>query len=328
MPERSTATYKQDAATSAVTPMQLPLKAMLSALWRVKGLMTDTYANMVAASIAFYGLLAIFPAIAALISLWGLISDPAAVQNQIDAMSGFVPQEAVAIVSQQALKVSSNPQTGMSLTAIGGLLFTFYSASKGVRGFMAGLNIMYGESEHRGLIRQTLTNVILTMALVASTIVTLGALALVPLVLHFLPIHGAIEWIVLSLRWPLLLMLVMFSLALLYRFAPDRRSARWQWLTPGALAATILWLVGSIGFSVYVRNFSNYNETYGSLGAVVILLMWFWLSAYIVLLGAGINREFERETREDTTVGEDRPLGERNAFAADTLAGSDVEKKD
>ena len=313
--------------TSAYTPLQLPPRAMLSALWRVKSLMTDNYANMVAASIAFYGLLAIFPAIAALISLWGLVSDPLAVQQQIEAMNGIVPQEAVAIISQQAIKVSTNPQAGMSVTAIGGLLFTLYSASKGVRGFMAGLNIIYGEQEHRGMIHQALINVTLTLGLVLSTIITLAAIAVVPAIINYLPFGDLLSSIMLYARWPLMLMLVLFAIALLYRFAPDRRAARWQWLTPGALAATLLWLLGSAGFSIYVRNFSSYNETYGSIGAVVILLMWFWLSAYIVLLGAGINREFERETSTDTTVGAERPMGDREAYAADTTASQDAAEK-
>ncbi|WP_106478805.1 YihY/virulence factor BrkB family protein [Phytohalomonas tamaricis] len=303
----------------AKKPTQIPAAGWRDTLLRVKNELDGDHVSLVAAGIAFYGLLAIFPAIAALISLWGLLFDPQQVEQQIAALSEVLPQEAAGIIEGQARQVSANTGTGMSLAAIGGLLFTIYSASKGVKSFVAGLNIIYDEGESRGFIKRTVLVMALTLGMIIITVLTLATIAILPIAISFLPLGDTISSLLLYVRWPILLLVVMTAISILYRYAPNRRAARWEWVSVGSVAATILWIIGSIGFSIYVRNFASYNETYGSLGAVVILLMWFWLSAYIVLLGAELNSEMERQTRQDTTVEPEKPMGKRGAYAADTV---------
>ena len=182
-----------------------------------------------------------------------------------------------------------------------------------------GLNIVYDEEETRGFVKRTLVTLILTIGLIAMMIVALGLIAVLPALLGNLGLGEVLRVVLAYARWPLLLVVALVGLAVLYRYAPSRKVAQWQWVSPGAVIATALWLIGSIAFSIYVSNFGSYNETYGALGAVVILLMWFWLSAFIVLLGAELNCEIERQTARDTTSGSSKPMGERGAYAADTV---------
>ncbi|GAB2784645.1 YihY/virulence factor BrkB family protein [Halomonas shantousis] len=300
-------------------PKQIPKAGWRDVLLRTKVEMSRDHVSLIAAGVAFYGLLAIFPAIVALISIWGMVFDPQQIEQQIAAVSTFIPQQAADIIQGQAQKVASNAGAGISLAAIGGILFAVYSASKGVNGFIEGLNVIYEEDEARGFFKRLLVTLSLTLGLMIMTIVTLAAIILVPVIAGYLPFGDLVQTLINLARWPLLLLLVMFSIAVLYRFAPHRDAPRWRWVSIGTVTATLLWIAGSIGFSIYVRNFGSYNETYGSLGAVVVLLMWFWLSAFIVLMGAELNSEMERQTEQDTTQGEARPLGQRDAYAADTV---------
>jgi membrane protein len=300
-------------------PQDIPKPGWRDILWRTKAELSQDHVSMVAASIAFYGLLAVFPAIAAMISIWGLLFDPQQIAQQIESVSGALPQDAAGIVNDQAHAVAGGAGTGVSLAAVVCILLALYSASKGMQAMIEGLNIVYGEDEKRGFIKLTLMTLILTIGLIAMMIVALGLIAVLPALLGNLGLGEVFQALLTYARWPLLLVVALIGLAILYRFAPSREAPQWQWVSPGAVIATVLWLIGSIVFSIYVRNFGSYNETYGSLGAVVILLMWFWLSAFIVLLGAELNCEIERQTERDTTAGRPKPRGERGAYAADTL---------
>lgn len=238
-------------------------------------------------------------------------------------LSSVLPEDAASIIRQQALSVNNSAGTGMSITAVAGLVFTVYSASKGMKGLMAGLNIIYGEKEERGLIKLTLMTWMLTGAMMVMTILTLGTIAVLPPLIAWLPFGDTLTALLTYIRWPILLMLVITAITILYRYGPDRAPSRVSWISVGSVTATLLWAVGSICFSIYVRNFSSYNQTYGTIGAVMVLLLWFWLSAFIVLLGAALNCELERQTREDTTTGKPKPMGKRGAWAADTVASDD-----
>ncbi|MFC0336396.1 membrane protein [Kushneria avicenniae] len=304
----------------SISPLTIPGRGWKDTLLRVKRQVEANHATLIAASIAFYAFLGIFPAIAAFISIWGLAFDPQQVQGQIEMLSSVLPEDAASIIRQQALSVNNNAGTGMSITAVAGLVFTVYSASKGMRGLMAGLNIVYGEKEERGLIKLTLVTWVLTGAMMVMTIVTLGTIALLPPLIAWLPFGDTLSTLLTYIRWPILLLLVISAITILYRYGPDRAPSRVGWLSVGSVTATLLWALGSIGFSIYVRNFSSYNQTYGTIGAVMVLLLWFWLSAFIVLLGAALNCELERQTGEDTTTGKPRPMGKRGAWAADTVA--------
>ncbi len=303
-------------------PGQLPKAGWKDILTRTKEGMSRDHVTIVAAGVAFYGLLAIFPAIVATISLWALIFDTEQITRQIETVSHLLPEEAAGIIREQAQQASEGAGAGMSLAAAGGLLFAIYSASRGVDGFIEGLNIIYDEEENRGTLKRTALKLILTLGVILMTLVTLGVITAIPAIVTLIGLPDMIASLINLARWPLLMIVVMLAISVLYHFGPDRESPRWQWTSPGAFIAVLLWIAGSVAFSLYVRNFADYNETYGSLGAVIILLMWFWLSAFIVLMGAELNSEMEHQTERDTTVGSDRPMGERDAHVADTLGKS------
>lgn len=303
-------------------PGQIPRPGWLDIFKRVKKEMERDHVTIIAAGVAFYGILAIFPAIVAITSLWGLLFDPQQVTQQIETVSHLLPQEAADIIIEQANQAGEDANVGMSLAAIGGILLALYSASKGMKGLMEGLNIVYDEEEQRGLVKETFIRILLTAGAIIMTIVALGTVAAIPIILKAIGLDNTLGTLIGFGRWPLLLVVVMLALAILYRYAPDRSKPHWQWTSIGSVIAVVLWVVGSAGFSLYVNNFANYNETYGSLGAVIILLLWFWLSAFIVLMGAELNSEMERQTRHDTTTGGKQPMGERQAYSADTVGES------
>ncbi|MCS2609621.1 YihY/virulence factor BrkB family protein [Halomonas dongshanensis] len=303
----------------AKTPREIPARGWRDIAWRVFKEMQEDHITILSSGVAFYALLALFPAIGAVISLAGLLFDPFEAAVQVRELVRFMPPEAAGLIDQQTQDVVATAESRNGLTAIVGTLVAIFVASKGVRGLIVGLNVVYGEEEKRSPLKQLMMVSALTLGLIAMTLLTLAFIAVVPLAVSFIGIHSPLDKIIGWLRWPVLLVIMSLGIALLYRFAPHRRAARWQWLSVGTLVATSLWLLGSGGLSLYVRYFSNFSELYGSLGAVVVLMLWFWLSAFVVLLGAEINSEMERQTRRDSTVGRERPLGERDAFSADTV---------
>ncbi len=231
--------------------------------------------------------------------------------------AAVLPESAAQILQDQAQKVAQN-SGGATLAAIGRSPLALYSASSGMRTLMESMNIAYDEDEERGFLRLYATSLMLTVILIIGAVVALATTMILPAVLDTLGLGRVFNALLTYGRWPVLALLMIAGLAIIYRYGPSREDARWQWITPGAVVATILWVVASILFSIYVRNFGSYNETYGSLGGVIILLMWFWLSAFIVLLGAELNAEMEHQTERDTTTGAHRPMGERGARMADT----------
>lgn len=306
---------------SARRPRDIPLREWWQILKRVQAETGQDNIGLVAAGIAFYGMLAVFPAIVVLVTLYGLVADPEAVQRQVAAMSGVVPENALAILERQMTDVASAAQSRLTYGLAIALALALWSASAGVKAMMTALNIAYDEQETRGFIWFNVLGLLLTIGAVVAIIVTLALIVALPAIIGLLPLGSAGQWLVSVARWPILLVLVIFGMGVLYRLGPCRRGARWQWLSPGAAAATVLWIIASLLFSWYVSSFASYNETYGSLGAAIILLMWFYISAYVLLLGAELNAELERHTRHDTTVGEDRPMGQRGATVADETAG-------
>lgn len=303
----------------AKQPKQIPGLGWLDILWRVRQSLASDRVTLLAAGIAFYSLLSLFPAIAAIISLWALVFDPHEMARQIGEISRYLPPDVASLIDDQARKIGENTSTGLSLTAMGSVAVAMFVASKGVQGVIAGLNAVYGEKGSRGFFHRALVVAAMTVGLIMLTLITIAIVAFFPLAVATLGLDDTPTYQIGLLRWPVLLLVMMFSIAVLYRFGPNRTSARWEWVSVGTVIAILLWLLGSGGLSLYVRHVAHLGELYGSLGAVVVLMMWFWLSAFVVLLGAEINSEMERQTRHDTTTGEPRPLGERGAFSADTL---------
>jgi membrane protein len=300
----------------AERPSEIPRAGWRDILVRTWNGIGNDHVSLIAAGVGFYALLALFPAIAALIAIWGLAFDPQQIEQQIAAISGFLPEQAAAIVTEQARKVAAGGG-GLGWAAAGGILLALYGAAKGTKALIEGLNIIYGEEEQRGFIELNLMALGLTLGVIVAMIAALGLIVVVPIVLQFVGLGSLAHALISVLRWPILFAGALVALAALYRFAPSRAAARWRWVTWGAGAATLIWVIGSIAFSVYVRNFGSYNETYGSIGAVIILLMWLWLSAFVVLLGAEVNAEMEHQTERDSTTGSPEPRGRRGAYVAD-----------
>ncbi|HEY0837836.1 MAG TPA: YihY/virulence factor BrkB family protein [Azospirillum sp.] len=302
----------------AGTPKDLPAKGWKDILWRVYEEQSKDNISIVAAGVAFYALLAIFPAVAAAVSMYGLVADPASIEQHIEQLAGFLPGEGVQILRDQAHSVAQSSGQGLSFGVAFGLLLALWSASRGVNSLITALNIAYEEDEQRGFISLAFTSMVLTVGAILFLIVTLITVVVVPAILNVLPL-GPLKWVVALVRWPILGAAIILALAVLYRYAPCRRAPKWRWVSWGSAAATLIWLLGSAGFSVYVANFGSYNETYGSVGAVVILLLWLNLTAYAILLGAELNAEMEHQTARDTTDEPEKPMGRRNARMADTL---------
>ncbi|WP_207458325.1 YihY/virulence factor BrkB family protein [Azospirillum sp. SYSU D00513] len=306
----------------ATTPSDIPKAGWKDILWRTWDEQSKDNISMIAAGVAYYALLAIFPAIAAMVSLFGIFADPAGIEQQVEQLNGLLPPEALEILRSQAHSVATAPPQGLGFGVLFGLLLTLWSASRGTNSLITALNIAYGEQENRSFLWLAALSLMLTVAGLLFLIVTLGMIVAVPAAINAMGLEETmIGWVARLARWPILAAAIMFVLAVLYRYAPDRREAKWRWVSWGAGAATFLWLLGSVGFSVYVSNFGSYNETYGSVGAVVVLLLWFNLTAYVILMGAELNAEIEHQTVQDTTAnnGNERPLGQRGAYVADTV---------
>lgn len=304
---------------NATQPGQIPKTGWWDILLRVKDQISRDNVSIVAAGVAFYAVLALFPALAAMVSLYGLFTEVSDVQQQITSLSSFLPQDAQTLIEEQLTSISTSGESALSFGAIGGLLFAIWSASKGMSAMITSLNIAYNEEEERSFIKVTALALGLTMGSLIFVILTLFLITLLPAVLGMLGFDQRIQTVFSLSRWPLLAVIVMGGLAILYRYAPCRNYPRWQWVSWGAGIATLMWIIGSSAFAIYANDYSSYNQTYGSLGAAVILLMWFWLTAFIVMIGAEINSEMERQTRVDTTEGEPEPMGQREAYSADTL---------
>ena len=309
---------EHDRGRSADTPKDIPKPGWKDILWRTKEEMKKDNLSIVAAGVAFYIFLGLIPALAALISIWGLVADPATIQQQIDSMGAFMPEEVIKMLDEQMVRIASQ-STGAALGAIIGILLALWSGAKAMKAVILALNITYEENETRSFIRLNLTALALTLAGIVGFMLAIGTIVALPVVLEQIGLGSTGTAIVKIVRWPLLAVFAMLGLGILYRYAPDRDPARWRWVSWGAFLATVVWLAVSAGFSFYVSNFGNYNKTYGSLGAVVVVLLWFLLTAYVALLGAELNAEMEHQTARDTTKGPDQPRGHRHAYVADHI---------
>lgn len=308
----------------AETPKDIPAKGWKDILLRVKDEIAADHLSLIAAGVAFYALLALFPAITALIALAGLLVEPSQITGQIEALAAVMPQEAATIILDQAVAVTGSQESGLGWAFALGLGLAIYSASKGMSSLMEGLNVVYDEDEKRGFVIRTFWTLGLTLLLIVGLICGLTAALALPVIIDVFGLPVWLENLLAYGRWVLLAGLSITGLAVLYRFGPSRDQARWKWLTPGALLACTMWLVASIGFSIYVSNFGSYNETFGSMAGAIILLMWLWISAFIILIGAEFNAETEAQTRADSTTGEPQSPGERGALKADKLGEAQV----
>ena len=304
---------------NASHPGQIPLLGWRDIGWRIYDNIVTNNLFIVSAGVGFYGLLAVFPALAALVSLYGLLYNPSDVTQQLAMLGGLLPAEAWNVIYSQLEAITLSNQTALSIGAIVGLLLTLWSARAGMGALLTSMNIVYKEEEKRSIIRFYLTALLMTLGAILFVILALVMIIALPPLLGYIGLREETEKLLNLLRWPLLGLAISFALMVLYRYGPSRNQPRWKWVVVGAVFATFLWISGSALFSYYVSNFGSYNETYGSVGAMVVLMLWFWLSGFIILLGAELNAEMEHQTKKDTTDGKPKPMGMRNAYMADTL---------
>ncbi|MEX0618862.1 MAG: YihY/virulence factor BrkB family protein [Pseudohongiellaceae bacterium] len=311
----------RDTGQKANAPGEIPARGWKEILWRVKSEYGKDHIQIVSAGIAFYFFLALFPAIAALVSIYGLIVDPAQVEQQMNQLTAILPQQAHQLISDILQDISSKTGQTLGWSLIIGVALSIWSAKKGVNAVFEGVNIAYNEQDRRNFFKKNglalllafygIIIAIISMALIVGVSALSGRLGLPSL------LTTLVEW----LRWPVLAAIVVFSLGLIYRVAPHRNAPKCRWVSWGAIAATALWLAGSALFSFFVNNFGNYDATYGSFAAVIVLMLWFFLTAFTILLGAEINSEMEHQTARDSTVGKEKPIGQRDAYYADHVAG-------
>jgi len=322
---RSTTTDDRDTdqATSSAPgadadkPSEIPAKGWIQIARRSLKEMGQDHVTLIAGGVAYSWFLALFPGLIAAVMIYGLVTDPAEVQQQITSMAEGLPTSAQDLLSEQMTTIASGSSSSLGIGLIVSLALALWSASAGMAGLVEAINIAYDEEEGRNFFVKRGLALLLTIGFIVFLAVSIGLVVVVPIVLDTLGL-GVIATIGAQVvRWVGLVVLMVIALALLYRIGPDRDAPKFKWVSQGAITATVLWVIASIGFSFYVDNFGSYGETYGSLAGVIVLLLWLWITAVVVLLGAEINAETEEQTAKDSTKGPEKPMGERDAVKAD-----------
>lgn len=301
-------------------PTEIPPRGWWQIVRRAMRESSDDNVSMLAGSVAYFVFLALFPGLIAAVTLYGLVADPAQIERQVGSLTSMLPREIQPLIVGQLTSIVSGSHGALGVGLVVSLLVALWSASSGTSSLIEAVNLAYDEKETRNFVRRRGLALLLTLGGLVFVLLALALVAVVPLVLNILHLGLVAAVVAQVLRWVLLVVLVILALAVVYRVAPDRDAPKFRWVSPGSIVATVLWIVGSAAFSFYVDYFSNYNKFYGALAGVVVLLLWLYLTCYIVLLGAEINAEAERQTRRDSTEGEEQPLGERGATAADEVA--------
>jgi membrane protein len=314
------AVANDDRGRGADTPQEIPAKGWKDIAKRTLKEVKADQVPLLAAGVAFYVLLALFPAIIAGVSIYGLVADPQTVRDQINRLAETLSPETAKLIGTQIQQVTSSAGGALGLATVIGILTALWSASSGMKALITGVNLAYDESEGRKFVKLRGLSILMTLAAMVVLAVALALIVGFPAVPDSWP--TVLQWTAAILRFVLLAVLLMAGLAALYRYAPDRDKPKWSWSSPGSMAATVLWVLASVGFSIYVNAFGNYNKTYGALAGIIILMFWLYLTAFVVLVGAELNAEMELQTAKDTTAGPEQPLGERDAQAADHIAES------
>lgn len=295
-------------------PHQFTVQHWWQVVQRVYRKIEQDNMSLIAAGVAFYFLLAIFPLLASLISMYGLFVDHETVNQHIGALLTIMPEQSGGILKAQIESLTSTDKSSLSLSLGITFIITLWSGGKGSVALITACNISYKEPKSRSFVKMILLRLLLTLAMVLIMMLMLILVVGIPIILSSLiqTNESMLTWV----KWPILLLVFNLSLAGLYKYAPHRNNAKWRWVTPGATVATLLWLIASYMFNVYISEYADYSKTYGSMGGVVILLMWFYMTAYTILLGAATNAATELQTGEDTTRGDEKPKGQRGAFVA------------
>jgi membrane protein len=273
----------------------------------------------VAAGVVFYALLALFPAVTAFVSFYGLFAKASTINDHLSVAASLMPTGAFGIVKDQVARVLAKGDVKLGFAFAFGLGLSLWSANAGMKAIIDALNVVYEETEHRGFIKLNLVSLAFTVGALGAMLVALGCVVVFPLVMSEIGLGRLTEILIRVARWPFLITGAILGLAVLYRYGPSRREPKWRWLSVGSVLAAITWMGGSALLSWYLENFANYDATYGSLGAAIGMMIWMWMSSIVVLFGAQLNSEIEHQTARDTTVGHEKPLGARGATMADTV---------
>jgi len=304
----------------ADVPQEIPPKGWKDIAKRTAKEVKQDQVPLLGAGVAFYALLSLFPAMIAGISIYGLVADPETVRSQLDKLTEMLSPSTADLIGEQIKQVTSGAGGALGVATVIGILTALWSASSGMKAMITGVNLAYDESEGRKFVKLRGLAVLLTLGAMVLMGVALTLIVGFPALADSWP--TALRWTAGIARWVLLAALLIGALAVLYRYAPDRDEPKWTWVSWGSGIATVLWILASIGFSIYANSFGNYNKTYGALAGIIILMFWLYLTAVIVLVGAELNTEMELQTAKDTTAGPTKPMGDRDAHAADHVAES------
>jgi len=303
----------------AVAPWNIPWQGWKDILIRTYEQINEDRVLPVAAGVVFYGLLALFPAITALVSSYALFAKASTINEHLSMISGVLPAGAFDIIREQVGRVVEKGNLKLGTAFIASLILAVWSANGGMKAILDALNVVYNEKEERGFFKLNAVSLAFTFGGLVAVLIAIGAVVALPIILSVIGLGSITDTIFRIGRWPLLIAMMLLGLAVLYRYGPSRRSPQWQWLSVGSIFATLTWLAGSALLSYYLTNYANYDATYGSLGAAIGLMMWMWMSTIVVLLGAELNSEIEHQTARDTTDGGDKPIGRRGARVADSV---------
>ena len=313
---------EDDHGRSATAPSEIPVRGWKDILLRVYVNISRHRIFALAAGMTYYSILAIFPAIAALVAIYGLFSNPTTIARHLDQLGGFLPGGALDVAREQLTRVALKGSHTLGATFLIGLATSLWSANAAMKSLFDTLNIVHGEEEKRGFITLNAISLGFTIGGVIFVLAALGSVVVVPVILAYVGLSDTGDLLLRIGRWPAMYLVLTFALAVIYRYGPSRETARWRWITWGSAIAAILWLIVSGLFSWYAANFGKFNETYGSLGAVIGFMTWLWISAIVILLGAEIDAEIEHQTARDTTTGSPKPIGGRGARMADTVGAA------
>jgi membrane protein len=303
----------------AEKPSQIPLRGWKQIVKRAWAENKADNMPIIAGGVAFFAFLAIFPALIAAITLYGLVASPETVTQQVEDLSAQLPDDAASLIGDQLKSITANAGGALTIGLVVSILAALWSASGGVNNMITAVNLAYDEVETRNTIKLRALSLLLTLGAIVFVLITVGLLAVVPAVLNALPLGVFGTILAQVIRWGLLLAVMAGSLAVLYRVAPDRDAPKFAWVSLGSIVVTVVWAIVSLLFSLYVNNFGSYDKTYGTIAGVIVLMLWLYLTCYLILLGAEINAEAEHQTARDTTEGHPQPMGTRDATVADTL---------
>jgi membrane protein len=321
--KETTAPYPKARGREATTPSDIPPRGWRDILLRVYSNTSKHRIMALAAGMTYYTILAIFPAIAALVAVYGVFSDPSTIAKHLDQLRGFLPGGAIDIAGEQLTRVASKGSQTLGLTFLVGLGISLWSANAAMKSLFDTLNAVHGEEEKRGFVMLNAVSLGFTIGGVIFMLTALGSIVVVPVVLDYVGLSDFGDLLLRIGRWPAMYLILTLALAVIYRYGPSREAPRWRWITWGSATAALLWLAVSGLFSWYAANFGKFNETYGSLGAAIGFMTWLWISAIVILLGAEVDAEMEHQTARDTTTGSPRPMGVRGARMADTVGAQD-----